>query len=96
VKTQDYGAARGYDGNKKAKRRKRHAITNILGNLLELVVSAANLSDIEGAKQVLSKLEKQMTLRLLRLWADQIYQGDLEAFSTTLGRSNLRLCAPVE
>lgn len=80
VKTQDYGAARGYDGNKKVQGRKRHILTDTLGNLLEVVVSAANLSDIEGAKQLLSKLERQIALRLLNLWADQVYQGELEAF----------------
>jgi putative transposase len=80
VKTHDYGALRGYDGNKKVKGRKRHVLTDTLGNLLEVVVSAANTTDVEGAKLVLMKVEKQIAWRLLKLWADQGYQGDLEAF----------------
>jgi putative transposase len=48
-----------------------------LGNLLEVVVLAANCSDVAGAKAVLTKVERQIALRLFKLWADQGYQGEL-------------------
>jgi len=48
----------GYDGGKKVKVRKRHILTEILGNLLEVVVSAANVNDREGAKLLLTKVER--------------------------------------
>jgi putative transposase len=80
VKTVESRGIRGYDGHKKVKGRKRHVLVDTLGNLLEVVVLAANSSDVEGAKAVLSKLERQMLLRLLKLWADSGYQGDWQAW----------------
>lgn len=81
VKTAMSGSERGYDGNKKVKGRKRHILVDTLGNLLDVVVTAANITDVTGAKAVLTKVERQITLRLLKLWADKGYQGD---FSTWL------------
>jgi putative transposase len=77
VKTTGSGEERGYDGHKKVKGRKRHLLVDTLGNLLEVVVLAANRTDVTGAKAVLSKVERQIALRLLKLWADQGYQGEL-------------------
>lgn len=77
VKTSDSGSERGYDGNKKIKGRKRHILVDTLGTLLEVVVLAANLTDVTGAKAVLTKLERQIALRLFKLWADKGYQGEL-------------------
>jgi putative transposase len=77
VKTTDSGSERGYDGNKKIKGRKRHILVDTLGILLEVVVLAANLTDVTGAKAVLTKVERQIALRLLKLWADKGYQGGL-------------------
>lgn len=76
VKTSDSGRERGYDGHKKVKGRKRHVLVDTLGNLLEVVVLAANRTDVAGAKAVLTKVERQIALRLLKLWADQGYQGE--------------------
>lgn len=77
VKTTESGGLRGYDGNKKIKGRKRHALVDTLGNLLEVVVSAANQRDRQGAEELLTKVEKMTALRLLKIWADQAYKGDL-------------------
>jgi len=78
VKVSDTGGISGYDGNKKIKGRKRHILVDTLGNLLDVVVSAANMADRDGAKALLTKVERQIALRLLKIWADQGYQGDLE------------------
>ena len=80
VKVSDMGGETGYDGNKKIKGRKRHILVDTLGNLLDVVVSAANMTDREGLKILLTKVERQMALRLLKIWADQSYQGDLEIY----------------
>jgi putative transposase len=77
VKTSDSGSERGYDGHKKVKGRKRHVLVDTLGTVLEVVVLAANRTDVTGAKAVLSKVERQIALRLLKLWADKGYQGEL-------------------
>jgi len=80
VKTTHYGAERGYDGHKKVKGRKRHLLVDTLGNLLEVVVTAANGTDTAGAKALLTKVERQIAVRLFKLWADQGYQGELRAW----------------
>ena len=80
VKASDMGGVSGYDGNKKIKGRKRHILVDTLGNLLEVVVGAANGTDREGAKALISKAEHQIIVRLLKIWADKGYQGDWEAW----------------
>lgn len=77
IKTTESGGLRGYDGNKKISGRKRHILVDTLGNLLDVVVSAANLHDSKGALILLNKVEKLTLLRILKIWADQGYQGDL-------------------
>jgi putative transposase len=78
VKTTESGGVRGYDGHKKVKGRKRHILVDTLGNLLEVVVLAASSLDRDGASALLSKVERQIALRLLKVWVDSAYQGDLE------------------
>lgn len=80
VKVSDMGGISGYDGNKKIKGRKRHILVDTLGNLLDVIVSAANVSDREGAQGLLTKVERQIAIRLLKIWADKGYQGDLETW----------------
>lgn len=78
IKVSDQGGLSAYDGNKKIKGRKRHLLVDTLGNLLEVVVTAANLNDRQGAKLLLTKVERQIALRLLKIWVDKGYQGDLQ------------------
>jgi putative transposase len=49
----------GYDGGKKVKGRKRHIVVDTLGNLLAIVVHAANIHDTKSAHLVLSKAHKK-------------------------------------
>lgn len=80
VKVSDQGGVSGYDAYKKIKGRNRHVLVDTQGNLLDVVVMAANGNDRDGAKAVLSKVERLMVVRLLKIWADQGYQGDLEVW----------------
>ena len=50
------GGARGYDAGKKIKGRKRHIVVDSQGNVLGVWVSAADVSDAQGAYQVLDEV----------------------------------------
>ncbi|MEO1645641.1 MAG: IS5 family transposase [Chloroflexota bacterium] len=55
VKTTESGGLRGYDGNKKISGRKRHILVDTLGNLVDVVVSKANLHDTKGGSTSLEQ-----------------------------------------
>lgn len=77
VKTTEAGGERGYDAGKKVKGRKRHIVVDTLGNLLEIVVHAADIQDRDGAKLVLTKLSQATQEALKKIWADGGYRGQL-------------------
>lgn len=77
VKTTEAGGERGYDGGKKVKGRKRHILTDTLGNLLNVVVHTAHIQDRDGAKLVLADLPEMFKKRLQKIWADGGYRGTL-------------------
>ncbi|WP_229867470.1 IS5 family transposase [Streptomyces gelaticus] len=69
-------ATRGYDGGKKVPGRKRHVITDCLGLLLVVAVTAANVGDREAAAPLLERARaSHRSLRLI--WADGGYTGML-------------------
>ncbi len=74
VKTTEIAKQVGYDGGKLVKGHKRHIIVDTLGLLLEVVVSAANMSEKAGAKLLLEKSEGQFP-RLEKIFADGGYDG---------------------
>jgi len=47
-----------------------------MGNVLTVVVHAANVQDYHGARQVLQRLKAVVGERLRKIWADAIYKGD--------------------
>ena len=49
------GGARGYDGGKKIKGRKRHIVVDSQGSVLGVWVSPADVSDARGARVVLDR-----------------------------------------
>jgi putative transposase len=79
VKTSEGGLARGFDAGKKVTGRKRHTFVDTLGLLVKVVVTAGNVQDRDGAKQLLENLaeENQVIKRLKLIWADGSYRGEL-------------------
>ncbi len=67
--------ARGFDGGKLVKGRKRHLMVDTLGLVLKAFVSEANYGDREVASWLLPLLSAKFP-RLKKLWADGSYTGD--------------------
>ena len=74
VKTTEVAHEVGYDGGKLVKGHKRHILVDTLGLLLQVVVSAANVSEKAGAKLLLEKTKGQFP-RLQKIFADGGYDG---------------------
>jgi transposase len=74
VKTTEAGGPCGFDAGKKIKGRKRHIVTDTLGNLVGLVIHPANVQDRDGAPGVLKSIRKQYPL-LRHVFADGDYAG---------------------
>jgi len=55
VKTVASAEDTGYDGGKKVKGRKRHIVVDTLGNLITIIVHAANIHDTKGGRKVLQQ-----------------------------------------
>ena len=70
------GEARGYDGGKKIKGRKRHIITDTNGWLLSVVVHAANEHDSQRGFEVMDTLRYRFD-RMQKIYADGGYRGEL-------------------
>ncbi|WP_229923758.1 IS5 family transposase [Streptomyces candidus] len=68
--------SRGYDGGKQINGRKRHIITDCLGLLLVVVVTAANVGDREAAVPLLTRL-RSLHRDICLVWADGGYTGQL-------------------
>ena len=58
VKTTSKSEQRGFDGGKKVKGRKRHILVDTIGNLLGVVVHAANIHDTKAGILVVNKVMK--------------------------------------
>jgi putative transposase len=81
VKTTEVGGEeRGFDGGKKVKGRKRNMLVDTLGNILKVLCRAANVSDVQGAIDLLEALPEAVLERLERIWADGSYRGDFEVW----------------
>jgi len=68
----------GYDAGKKIKGRKRFLTVDTLGLVLRVLVTAANVGEREGGKQVLKRVkqsQKQVS-RLTTLWVDGGFDGE--------------------
>jgi putative transposase len=90
AKTAHGGAEVGTDGGKMVRGRKRHIVTDTLGLLLVVLVTAANRDDGATAPELLTELHADEFPRLAVVWADAKYRNnDLDAWLA--GQSRLRV-----
>src|SRR5215203_6623881 len=68
------GEARGYDGGKKVRCRKRHLLVDTEGLVLKAKVHSAKVPDQDGIKLLLKGVGAYLP-RLSQLWVDAGYQG---------------------
>jgi putative transposase len=74
VKSSGNGGPGGFDGGKKVNGRKRHILVDVLGLLLVVLITPANVQDRDGAIPVL--MAAHATYRTLKhVWADGAYNG---------------------
>lgn len=76
AKTAHGGAEVGVDGGKMVRGRKRHIVTDTLGLLPVVLVTAANCDDGETAPKVLAELRADEFPRPAVVWADQKYRNN--------------------
>ncbi|MEO2089990.1 MAG: transposase, partial [Gemmataceae bacterium] len=76
AKTAHGGAEVGVDGGKMVRGRKRHIVTDTLGLLLVVLVTAANRDDGTIAPKRLTELRAEPFPRLSVVWADAKYRND--------------------
>jgi transposase len=69
-------ASRGYDGGKKINGRRRHVITDSIGLILMVLVTAANVTDRQAALVMLPCLRARFR-KITLVWADGGYTGRL-------------------
>lgn len=65
---------RGFDAAKKVKGRKRHILVDILGLLIALHITPADVQDRDAIEVVLTKAQSQST-RLEKVLVDSVYRG---------------------
>ncbi len=68
------GPEHGFDGGKKINGRKQHVVVDTQGLVLGLKVQAANITDRDGALQVLDDMPNRFP-RIRKLWTDSGYNG---------------------
>lgn len=66
------------DGHKHVLGRKRHLLVDTQGSVLEIYLTAANVSDVVPALPLLARAHQRFP-RLQTVWSDRAYQGALHA-----------------
>jgi putative transposase len=66
-------------GGKKVRGRKRHDLVDPEGHLLAVLVEPADIADRDAARWVFRAIDQRWTA-LQKVWADQAYNGDLDAW----------------
>lgn len=81
VRTTEVGGEQGWDGGKKVNGRKRHILTDTMGNLAKVLAHAANIGERAGAKTLLEQTDEDLWQRMAKLMADEGYAGaDFQAW----------------
>lgn len=75
VKTTEAGGPRGFDAGKKIKGRKRHAVVDTDGRVLEVQVHPASVQDRDGAVPLLQASRRSFPF-VERVFADSAYAAD--------------------
>jgi putative transposase len=73
VKAAPTGGFRGYDGGKNTTGRKRHTLVDTMGLLIAVTVTAASVSDAQGAMSVLGQVSRFDQPRLEVIFVDNSY-----------------------
>jgi len=81
---------RGYDAGKKVSGRKRHIVTDTLGLLLVVTVTAASVQDRDGGQAAL-ELAHGWYRRLVHVFADGAYAGRLVEWARTKCKITLEI-----
>lgn len=68
------GKARGFDGGKKVRGRKRHHLVDTEGLVIEARIHSAKILDRDGIRLLLEPVKDRLP-RLSHLWVDQGYEG---------------------
>jgi putative transposase len=74
VKTTEEAQTRGYDAGKKVKGRKRHLLVDVLGLVLVVWMTSANVQDRDAAQAVLPLAAREYPT-LKKVWVDGAYEG---------------------
>lgn len=69
-------ATSGFDPHKKVNGRKRHLLTDTMGLLITVAVTAASAQDRAGGAMTLKAARAAGRHRLAHVWADKAYNGD--------------------
>jgi putative transposase len=70
------GGPHGYDGAKRLNGRKRHLLVDTLGLVCKAHVTPANISDRDGARGLLRRVDWRRFPRVRHGWVDQGYRGE--------------------
>jgi len=81
IKVTEMGGERGYDGGKKINGRKRHILTDVMGFVIAVLVTASNIDDGVAAVMLFEKIDPVQYPRLKIIWGDNKYHNHaLEAW----------------
>jgi transposase len=75
AKTTEVGGVRGFDGAKRIMGRKRTVLVDTMGNLLAVLVHAADWTEQTGGRALLD-MAKSLLPQLQKIWVDQGYKGE--------------------
>ena len=76
-------ASRGWDNAKKVNGRKRHIAVDVMGLVLDVVITAASVQDRQGARPLLWNTHRACR-RVRLVWADAAYTGKLVTWAATM------------
>jgi len=96
VKTTESGGIRGFDAGKKVKGRKRHIVVDTIGQMVGLVIHAADVQDRDGAPAVLKSILKRWPW-LRHVFADGGYAGPkLKSALQKIGKFTLEIVKGID